>query len=160
MRRTIAIITALFAFSLALITVASPASAQTGPDSIALCDESWTCSEWSGCSSGVSSRVCTDSNNCGTELNKPPENQGCATATGIVKLTILRPPQICGDGICSKNEAWTSCPADCVLSPAQSFVGIMTGGISTSASGVVLATGMAAFLFAMGFRTVPKKKDA
>jgi len=119
-------ITVIFALSLALIAVASPASAHAGPDSIAFCDES----------------------------------QGRSTATGIVSLTILQPPQICGDGICSRNEAWTSCPADCVLKPSQSFVGVMTGGISTSASGLILATGMTAFLFAMGFRTMPKKKDA
>nr|MBI4157070.1 hypothetical protein [Candidatus Woesearchaeota archaeon] len=43
------------------------------------CDESWTCSEWSSCTSGTQTRTCTDSNLCGTTNNKPQESQSCST---------------------------------------------------------------------------------
>jgi len=42
------------------------------------CTESWSCGVWSACASGLQTRTCTDSNNCGTTTNKPSESQTCS----------------------------------------------------------------------------------
>ena len=57
------------------------------------CTESWACSAYSTCSGGTQTRTCTDSNSCGTIINKPDESQTCTV-------------------ICSPNwspTAWSSC---------------------------------------------------
>lgn len=41
------------------------------------CVESWDCTEWSECANGKQSRTCTDKNDCGTEKEKPLEEQNC-----------------------------------------------------------------------------------
>lgn len=41
------------------------------------CTEDWVCSDWSSCSEGQQTRVCTDQNSCGTENDKPDESQTC-----------------------------------------------------------------------------------
>ena len=42
-----------------------------------ICTESWSCSSWGSCSNGNQARTCSDSNNCGTVLNKPVLTQTC-----------------------------------------------------------------------------------
>ena len=42
-----------------------------------VCTESWACSSWSACSSGTQTRTCTDSNECGTTINKSSESRSC-----------------------------------------------------------------------------------
>ncbi len=44
------------------------------------CTENWTCDAWSVCSAAVQTRTCADSNNCGTILSKPAEEQFCLSA--------------------------------------------------------------------------------
>ena len=46
-----------------------------------ICQESWSCSSWSSCSNSIQTRTCTDSNNCGTEINKPALSQSCSVGT-------------------------------------------------------------------------------
>ena len=41
------------------------------------CKESWSCNSWSSCVNGTQTRICTDKNDCGTNLSKPADNQGC-----------------------------------------------------------------------------------
>ena len=41
------------------------------------CTESWTCTAWSVCSGGTQTRTCTDSNSCGTTVDKPAVSQTC-----------------------------------------------------------------------------------
>ena len=41
------------------------------------CTESWSCGSWSNCTSNIQTRTCTDSNNCGTTVNKPAVSQSC-----------------------------------------------------------------------------------
>jgi len=45
------------------------------------CIENWSCGAWipSPCSSGQQIRTCSDSNNCGTTINKPNLTQVCTT---------------------------------------------------------------------------------
>lgn len=57
------------------------------------CTENWSCSAWSTCSGTSQTRTCTDSNSCGTIINKPTLSQGCTVT-------------------CSPNwtcSAWTTC---------------------------------------------------
>ncbi len=42
------------------------------------CIENWGCTEWSECSDGTQTRTCTDSNNCGTTVDKPEEIRSCS----------------------------------------------------------------------------------
>lgn len=49
-----------------------------------VCTPDWKCSEWSGCTpSGVQTRLCQDSNNCGTEAGRPEESQPCTYVARI-----------------------------------------------------------------------------
>jgi len=41
------------------------------------CVEDWQCTSWGKCEYGTQTRTCTDSENCGTEFNKPAETQNC-----------------------------------------------------------------------------------
>jgi hypothetical protein len=41
-----------------------------------LCQESWTCREWSSCT-GTQTRTCIDEHQCGTALYKPAEQRSC-----------------------------------------------------------------------------------
>ncbi len=45
------------------------------------CVESWSCTDWSACSSGSQTRTCTDANSCGTAAAKPSETQTCSTGS-------------------------------------------------------------------------------
>jgi hypothetical protein len=51
-----------------------------GEEGAPVCEEDWTCTEWSECVDGQQSRSCTDQNACGTEESKPPESQACETS--------------------------------------------------------------------------------
>jgi len=42
-----------------------------------LCEENWTCTEWSSCVNETQTRTCTDANNCGTTVNKSAVSQTC-----------------------------------------------------------------------------------
>jgi len=44
------------------------------------CVENWQCNEWSNCVNGIMTRVCLDINLCGTEENKPNEEEECTVA--------------------------------------------------------------------------------
>ncbi len=47
------------------------------------CTESWSCTAWSPAicpASGIQTCTCTDSNNCGTAINKPAESRSCVYA--------------------------------------------------------------------------------
>jgi len=41
------------------------------------CTPSWSCTDWSDCINGTKTRTCADSNNCGTDENKPEESKTC-----------------------------------------------------------------------------------
>jgi hypothetical protein len=43
----------------------------------AKCVEGWSCTGWSDCASGTRTRVCTDSNACGTVESRPSESEAC-----------------------------------------------------------------------------------
>jgi hypothetical protein len=47
------------------------------------CYPSWTCSEWSSCNLNKKTRVCHDTNNCDTLINKPVEIMQCEADNGI-----------------------------------------------------------------------------
>ncbi|MDP3964247.1 MAG: fibronectin type III domain-containing protein [bacterium] len=60
------------------------------------CIESWSCSEWAGCSDGTQNRQCEDLNDCGTVVNRPPLARSCS-----------EDPEECNeDWIC---EEWSVC---------------------------------------------------
>lgn len=44
---------------------------------IPTCIESWSCIQWTSCANNQQTRTCTDSNNCGTSINKPALLQSC-----------------------------------------------------------------------------------
>lgn len=48
-----------------------------------VCNEDWSCTEWSDCIDGIQTRTCTDSNNCDTMQNKPLESQICSGGENI-----------------------------------------------------------------------------
>ncbi len=62
------------------------------------CTENWECGQWSACTNGQQTKTCTDSNNCGTTVNKPAESQSC---------TVCTPTWTCGEWNSWNN--WNSC---------------------------------------------------
>ncbi|MCK5023266.1 MAG: peptidase S8, partial [Candidatus Aenigmarchaeota archaeon] len=42
-----------------------------------VCEESWTCTEWSECTDNLKTRTCTDENDCDTSKEKPDEKRAC-----------------------------------------------------------------------------------
>ena len=167
MARPAVVLIAIFVVSLAGMTLSSSmASAQIAPSpgnasssGASPCEENWTCSGWGSCALGVSSRLCTDISGCGTVADKPLENQSCMTATGIVNLTILKAPEICGDARCSRNETCETCPEDCGgCGLASGLAGLVTGAVELSLSGLVVVIAIAALLLAMVFMTRKGKK--
>ncbi|MFH1802337.1 MAG: 6-bladed beta-propeller [archaeon] len=52
------------------------------PPSSPSCEENWTCTDWSECVDEIRSRVCTDENGCGAELDKPLEVLDCLVGEG------------------------------------------------------------------------------
>ena len=50
-------------------------------DNTTTCTESWGCTTWSSCANSVQTRICSDSNSCGTTANKPAESQSCTVQT-------------------------------------------------------------------------------
>ena len=48
------------------------------------CNEVWKCSEWDSCINNQKTRTCTDKNDCGTIINKPPEIQNCVSSYGAI----------------------------------------------------------------------------
>jgi hypothetical protein len=59
-----------------------PDDNQTGPGDNGTCTEEWKCSRWGECVDGEQTRVCTDENNCGTEVNKPDTSKACKMGDG------------------------------------------------------------------------------
>jgi len=43
------------------------------------CTESWTCTDWSTCTNNQQTRTCSDTNACGTEVNKPSISNYCTS---------------------------------------------------------------------------------
>jgi hypothetical protein len=70
-----------------------------GATTTTICQERWTCTDWSSCENGLQTRTCTEENNCGTDLYKPFESQPCGTeetkreALSITGLLSLIPSQ-------------------------------------------------------------------
>jgi hypothetical protein len=50
------------------------------------CVEDWVCADWSDCVDGAQSRVCVDTNDCGTTEEMPELEQECETETPITGL--------------------------------------------------------------------------
>jgi hypothetical protein len=53
------------------------------------CIEDWNCTAWSECANKLQTRVCTDLEECGTEINKPIESQSCSMCSVSNDLIIL-----------------------------------------------------------------------
>jgi PGF-pre-PGF domain-containing protein len=67
-----------------------------------VCIESWSCSEWSECSGGIQTMVCTDQNSCGTTLNKPAESRPCEEEGGGGRPGVIPPTSII-----EESHSWT-----------------------------------------------------
>lgn len=70
-------------------TITSPAISATINQS-AGCTENWICGSWSPCVSGSQNRICTDTNSCGTTVDRPDLSQSC-----LVPDTV--PPAVIAD---------------------------------------------------------------
>jgi len=49
----------------------------TTPPPTPVCNPNWQCGNWNTCANSQQTRICNDSNNCGTSNNKPSEIQSC-----------------------------------------------------------------------------------
>lgn len=46
---------------------------------VSTCTPNWQCSSWSACLGSLHTRTCTDSNNCGTTIGRPPLDESCSS---------------------------------------------------------------------------------
>ncbi len=81
------------AYRESLTTTTSTSSSSSGGGgggggAAANCTENWTCAEWSACTDGKQTRVCSDANSCGTIENRPKLEQTCESATGSTEKPI------------------------------------------------------------------------
>jgi hypothetical protein len=69
------------AYFLNLTSIASNANFVTIASLKSVCTQSWSCSNWTKCTTGVNSvtRTCTDLNNCGNNTGKPSTSMACLT---------------------------------------------------------------------------------
>jgi hypothetical protein len=62
-----------------------------------LCLEQWNCTDWSECIEDMQKRTCEEISRCGTQKDKPTEDQGCEkneeNKTNELNNTILNPSQ-------------------------------------------------------------------
>ncbi len=68
------------------------------------CSPIWSCTTWGSCINGVETRVCTDANNCGTNVGKLNESQSCTTVTSNSEsrtCSELNGDVCAGDEVCS-----------------------------------------------------------
>lgn len=70
------------------------------------CSPLWRCTNWSNLEKNCGTRVCTISNNCNKQINKPMEIKSCNSPG---------PGPICGNGVCDSNEDSISCKVDCPI---------------------------------------------
>jgi len=84
------------------------------------CTEDWTCADWTVCANNLQTRTCTDSNECGTETEKPAVSQSCTVPTGDDTTT---PQIVCGNGVCEPGENSNTCLVDCPLVPDTCTLG-------------------------------------
>jgi len=52
-----------------------------------ICQEVWTCTDWSDCQNSVETRICNDANNCGTTDKKPILSQSCVVPTSAPSIS-------------------------------------------------------------------------
>jgi len=109
------------------ICEASEIFEQCPKDCIEPCLPNWTCSNWGACVNGIQHRSCQDLNNCGLNLDRPPEvrscTPGCDVACNICQQISLATcscqaqTPCCGNHTCEITETVWSCPVDCGLPP-------------------------------------------
>jgi len=81
-----------------------------------ICQENWSCGAWGECSTGgAQTRICTDSNACGTTLQKPSESQSCTYTSGGGSTQTPLTEIVCGDAVCDTEagETCETCEQDC-----------------------------------------------
>ncbi len=67
------------------------------------CIPDWECTSWSSCANGRQTRICSDSNNCGTTSSKPSESRPCTSCedkcstSGKKICTSQTTYQVCGN---------------------------------------------------------------
>lgn len=69
----------------------SSGGAGAGGGSGCIGGESWTCTEWGDCIDGRQKRTCTDTNTCGTTINRPITSKACVKPSGTEEDQVERP---------------------------------------------------------------------
>jgi len=136
-----------------------------------VCTEEWTCTEWSACEDGTQSRICTDSNACGTEENRPEEERACETGSGCTESWICEDWSECSGETQSRNcidisgcgtfedqpELSRSCGAG-EGQPQLPITGLIAGGISQYAPYIAGIIILAAIITALILRKKGSRK--
>jgi len=81
------------------------------------CQELWQCGAWSKCSNGQQTRICLDSNNCGTTENKPVEVQSCSQSCSDLGGNICSSSQTCSGSWLNASDSERCCDGECLGFP-------------------------------------------
>lgn len=107
------------------------------------CTQSWNCTNWGACTSGVQTRLCRDLNNCGNEIGKPSESQSCAMINGT--LIINSTPSQADISIDGVRQGIT--PNTISLVQGNHIVNISKLGFSNNISTIFISSGLTQNLF-------------
>lgn len=110
-----------------------------------VCTENWECTEWLDCVNGKQRRICSDTNNCGTEVNKPEDRKTCLNAQLCVEnwtcsdWSLCKPDNTQERGCIDANSCGTEnfkpeLNQNCTYSP---FAGGITGFFLNSQTGLL-----------------------
>ena len=104
------------------------------------CQEIWSCEDWSSCSAGTQTRVCADSNNCGTSANKPAETQSCAEGNSL-SLSVTADPSIVQRGSTVVLTAVVTDGSNAVDSASITLTMTYASGTTAQSSGLTDSSG-------------------
>ena len=91
--------------------VAKTQGIYTGSGGGYICNEEWSCTEWSDCFlDGLQVRTCTDLSNCGSHIGMPTEEQSCIYMLPELPAVCNAGARVCvGDNLmeCYEGDNWT-----------------------------------------------------
>lgn len=131
------------------ISVKSPPMPMQVIGGSTICSPSWSCTDWPECINGVQTRVCKDSNSCGTSRDKPPESQSCSLPSRPVENTNNQ----------TANQTWVTGATAPATSGGTTITGLVFAAFSNPS--VIVTVFFGAFLLLLAaIRKFSKVKRA
>jgi C1A family cysteine protease len=116
------------------------------------CNESWSCSEWSGCSGGVQARACADDNGCGMHESEPPVSRNCTMP--LARPLCRQGEHSCSGGVlmaCSADGMSWATEEDCAAGCSEGGCIRMAANLENRTGARAVPAGMTGMVVGAGF---------